>query len=272
MFQYAVGRSLAISRGVPLFLDARSVGREVERPYALSGLRIDAGIAAPTELPARLELVARVLRRLPRWLAPRTYVVERSFSYDQTVLEAEPPALLYGNWQSERYFATHRDIIRADFQLAGPLTADRQAVADEICNMNSVSVHVRRGDYVSNPAAYAYHGTCEPSWYARAKFEIEKVVVDPHYFVFGDEVAWAKSNLPEFVSATFVERSEDGCDCQDLHLMALCRHHIIANSSFSWWGAWLNPRPDKRVIAPKRWFKGAANDTKDLIPAAWQRL
>lgn len=272
MFQYAVGRSLAARRGVPLLLDLRQLATDELRDYALGGFLVTATTAKPADLPPPPgPIMRRVRRRLP-WIAPRTSVLERAFTFDPSILDLAPPAVLIGNWQSERYFADCADLVRADFQLAGHLTSDRARFAQTIADRNAVSVHVRRGDYVSNPVANAYHGTCDPDWYASAKRRMDEVVPKANYVVFSDDPGWARANLPDFADALFVEPSADGKDEQDLHLMALCRHHIIANSSFSWWGAWLNPRPEKRVIAPLHWFNGAAHDTRDLIPAGWVRL
>ena len=102
--------------------------------------------------------------------------------------------------------------------------------------------------------------------------QIEMRIERPTYFVFSDDAEWARANLPTGQTAHFIAPSSDGRDYEDMHLMALCKHHIIANSSFSWWGAWLDPRADKIVIAPSRWFRGANLDTRDLIPTAWIRL
>lgn len=273
MFQYAFGRTLALRTGGELVFDTRALGRDPQRAYALGGFRVAGRIAGASELPMAW---GRVTRRAP-WLSrlgggPRL-VAERGFAYDTAVLKLAPPLALHGNWQSERYFADIAPTIRADFTLTELLDAGRQALADEIAAApQSVSVHVRRGDYVTNPTANAYHGTCEPAWYAAAKVRLEESLAGARYIVFSDDVAWARANLPDFAEARFVEPAADGRDECDMHLMSLCRHHIIANSSFSWWGAWLDPRPDKRVIAPARWFAGAAHDTRDLIPTAWERL
>lgn len=121
-------------------------------------------------------------------------------------------------------------------------------------------------------ADYAYHGTCAPEWYDGAMAAMADGLEDPTFFVFSDDPAWARANLPSRWAMRFVEPQTDSRDFEDMHLMASCRHHITANSSFSWWGAWLDPRPDKRVIAPNRWFNGAGHDTRDLIPASWQKL
>lgn len=272
MFQYAMGRSLAERHGVPLLLDVRGLKQDALRSYALSHFRISATLAAEANMPRELGRIGRRLHRLPRWLTGQTRIVEKAFPFDASILDLDPPLHLAGNWQSERYFARHAELIRAEFHLHDAFTPDRQAIADLLAERPMVSVHVRRGDYVSNATANAYHGTCEPQWYAAAQQQLGQSLGNPEYMVFSDDPDWARANLTSFSSAVFVEPKNDGRDEQDMHLMALCHHHIIANSSFSWWGAWLNPRADKTVIAPRNWFRTAQHATRDLIPANWTRL
>lgn len=272
MFQYAVGRALSERHGAPLLLDTRGLKHDPLRSYALSHFRITAQLATDTQMPRELGRIGRRLHRLPRWLTGQTRLVEKSYTFDPAILNLGAPVHLAGNWQSERYFSDQRDLIRAEFQLGDALTADRQGIADQLKERPAVSVHVRRGDYASNPATNAYHGTCEPEWYVACQQVMEQRLDRPHYMVFSDDPEWARANLPSFMSATFVEPSTDGRDEQDMHLMALCHHHIIANSSFSWWGAWLNPRADKIVLAPQQWFRSGKHDTRDLLPESWVRL
>lgn len=272
MFQYAMGRALAERHGVPLLLDLRGLQHDPLRDYALSHFRITAKLAAETDMPRELGPLGRRLHRLPRWLTGQTRIVEQGFPFDPTIIELKAPLHLAGNWQSERYFSSYAGLIRDEFRLQDPFTPDRQAIADMLAERPMVSVHVRRGDYANNAKTNAYHGTCEPSYYAAAQQQLGDQIGDLQYMVFSDDPDWARENLTSFSLATFVEPSSDGRDEQDLHLMAACKHHIIANSSFSWWGAWLNPDPAKRVIAPRQWFKGASHDTSDLIPFSWMRL
>ena len=145
--------------------------------------------------------------------------------------------------------------------------ARRQTAALIARAATAVSVHVRRGDYVSDPAAQSFHGTCSPEWYAAVMKEMVARVEAPAFFIFSDDPQWARSNLPAYEGMHFIDPQSDRRDFEDMHLMSLCCHHIIANSSFSWWGAWLNPSPDKQVIAPARWFNQGHNDTQDLLPA-----
>jgi len=271
MFQYAAARALALRNGARLWLDTRAVEADQQRSYAMGGFAVQADIVSPNQrhhLPKRLHPRLRWLARL----SPRMpHVVERSFAFDPAVIGLRAPVYLDGHWQSERYFLDHADSIRADYRLRQPLTPNRQALADQIAGTLAVSLHVRRGDYVSNTMANAYHGTCEPGWYRQAMDRIEARST-PVYFVFSDDVNWARVNLDIRRDAVFVSPSIDGRDFEDLHLMALCQHHIIANSSFSWWGAWLNPRRNKQVIAPARWFRRPVVDTSDLLPAGWTQL
>lgn len=276
MFQYACGRRLARDRGVPLRFDIRDLRDDSQRSFALAGLRVAGGVASDAELrrclPWQAWLPPPMARRLMALPTRVRYVRERGFTFDPTVLDAPAAAYVEGYWQSERYFSAIADVIRADFALAAPLAAPRRVVAETIVAAEAVSVHVRRGDYVSNPVANAYHGTCAPEWYAVAMERIAAGLDRPVFFIFSDDPDWAREKLPDRWPRQFIAPQDDGRDFEDMHLMAMCRHHIIANSSFSWWGAWLDPRPKKRVIAPVHWFKGAGHDTRDLIPESWERL
>lgn len=271
MFQYALGRSLSLRHGANLLLDTRLVDADPQRSFALSQFHIvgEAANLPPLRKRGRWEARARrLLGRLPIYGAQR----ERAFPFNPRVLELRPPVRLVGYWQTERYFADVEPILRGDFQLAIPLAASTGKLAELIGERNAVSVHVRRGDYVTNPVANAYHGTCSPEWYAKAKLALEERVTRPAYVLFSDDPDWVRKNLPEFGDALFVDPEADRSDAEDQYLMSLCRHHIIANSSFSWWGAWLNARADKVVIAPKVWFLHKGSDTRDLIPGGWTKL
>jgi hypothetical protein len=144
-------------------------------------------------------------------------------------------------------------------------------LAEEINTVNAVSLHVRRGDYVSNPRTMATNGVCPLSYYDSAIRYICARVDAPHFFVFSDDMDWVRENLNIDHPCRYVDHNCSTESFNDMRLMSMCRHHIIANSSFSWWGAWLNPREDKIVIAPKKWFANS-NDTKDLLPFGWATL
>jgi hypothetical protein len=277
MFQYACARRLAHALQAPLKLDLSAFENYGLRPYALDGLSISAEIA-PVDEVFKFRRRARIRSRLPELLSRLIpgcrYEVfkERSFEFDSNVLKLRGNILLEGYWQSERYFNDIADIIRREFTLKGTPSETNASLAARIRSTDAVSIHVRRGDYVSNPETRQVHGTCGLDYYQRAVDKIAGIEPHPHFFVFSDDPAWVKENLRLPFPTVVVERTGTYSPCGDLWLMSLCRHNIIANSSFGWWGAWLNSNPNKKVIAPQKWFNLKAYDTRDLIPAHWIRI
>jgi hypothetical protein len=157
-------------------------------------------------------------------------------------------------FQNESYFAEHAMIIRDDLTLKNQMGEAALAIQVAIRNTSCpVSVHIRRGDYANNPKTRAFHGTCSSNYYWQAMTVILGEYSDASFFVFSDDMQWVKDNLTLPEQTLFVSDSTIK-DYEELTLMSQCSHNIIANSTFSWWGAWLNPNPEKIVIAPKRWF------------------
>jgi hypothetical protein len=200
-------------------------------------------------------------------------VRERAFTFQPKVLGQRPPAYLDGYWQSEKYFGDVADVIRKDFTVKRAPSAANAAWLDRIGATVSVSIHVRRGDYVTNADANKFHGTCGIDYYQRAvQMLSSRLGGRPEFFVFSDDPAWVRANLdlgshPHH----YVTNNDAQTNYEDLRLMSSCRHHIIANSTFSWWGAWLNASPDKVVVAPRRWFRADEMDDRDLVPSGWVR-
>ena len=277
MFQYACARRLAHALHAPLKLDLSAFEQYGLRRYSLSGLSISAEIAMAEEVVA-FRRRARIGSRLPRQVLSvipgLRYKIfrERSFEFDSEVLQLRGNILLEGYWQSERYFSDIADVIRRDFKVkVAPEQSDAPLVA-RIGSTNAVSIHVRRGDYVSNPETQGVYGTCGLDYYQRAAAEIARIEPNPHFFVFSDDPAWVKANMNLGFPMVVVEGGGAERQCEDLRLMSLCQHNIIANSSFGWWGAWLNANPNKRVIAPQNWFNPGVHDARDLLPTDWLRI
>ncbi|OCP36447.1 alpha-1,2-fucosyltransferase [Ensifer sp. LC163] len=275
MFQYAAGRSLASASGQTLKLDLTEMQSYKTWAFGLEQFAIQAESARAEEVPARPgkglfnKVKSRLLPTAPACIVAK----ERANTFDATILDLRGPVHLQGYWQTEKYFASVAGVVRQEFQLKAPFSASRHEVLQQVRAADApISVHVRRGDYVSNPSANAVHGTCEPEWYAEAMRQMAARLDNPSFFVFSDDPAWARANLPSSASMVVVEPQADGKDGEDMHLMAACRAHIIANSTFSWWGAWLNPRADKHVIAPTQWFRSREHDASDILPSTWQRL
>ena len=278
MFQYAAGRALADRLGAELLLDTRALehalARNVytRRAYALSPFRLRARLAAPadlrewplwvTEIGMRLRLVRPLFRR---------WHFESAITYDPTVRKLQEPVCLVGYWQSERYFIDSADRIRADFALLQPLRDANARLLELARSANSVGLHVRRGDFVSLPDAARVHGLCSIDYYRRAIGLVRDRCPECHFLVFSDDPEWARAQLSLEASAIFVTGNESSPEC-DLALMSACKHHIIANSSFSWWAAWLGYSPEQLVIAPTPWYASPKLDAGDLAVSRWQYI
>ncbi len=279
LFQYATGRSLALSRGVALKLDLSFLEEVQEgntpRHFALHHFGITAQTASAWDVAQMMDgegrhLEAAVARLIGRLRGCRHYR-ERWFHFDPEVRALPDNVYLEGYWHSERYFVEHSANIRKELTVTAELMGRNRELADKLSVVNAVSVHVRRGDYVHNPTTNAYHGVCAPEYYHRAAEVIASSVVDPLFVVFSDEPGWAVQHLKfRFPVCHVTDNGET--PHEDLRLMSLCKHHIIANSSFSWWGAWLSANPDKIVIAPERWFNNPTINTVDLTPVGWHRI
>lgn len=179
---------------------------------------------------------------------------------------------LQGYWQSEKYFGKHHQLVRDSFDYKEKAKGNNKKFLDQILNTESVSLHIRRGDYVTDKATNAFHGLCDLNYYHHCVKEITKKIKKPHFFIFSDDPKWVKENLKLKYPAVYVT-GNDGKGHEDLRLMRNCKHNIIANSSFSWWGAWLNENPDKIVYSPSKWFAGVEGDTtKDRIPKSWIKV
>lgn len=275
LFQYAAGRRLAHANGTKLKLDLSAYQNDPLRVYELHPFQIQEELAAPEEI-ARLRGagLARQIRRVAKSVYPGfypTWVKERSLHFDPGLLDISGEAYLEGYWQSERYFQDIAPILHSEFTVRDPLEGHNRVVAETILGCPAVSIHVRRGDYVSRPETFQTHGVCPPEYYREAAAELAGEVRDAHFFVFSDEPEWAQENLRLEHPVTYIVGNRPQKGYEDLRLLSLCRHHIIANSSFSWWGAWLSRCPEKIVIAPRQWFADPRNDTRDLIPPSWRR-
>ncbi|MDM0104001.1 alpha-1,2-fucosyltransferase [Variovorax sp. J22R24] len=199
--------------------------------------------------------------------------VESSPYFDPGLNKLPLPLHIEGYWQSEKYFLDCRRILLAELSPKLPLEPENAAIANKISSTDSISLHVRRGDYASNEVVNRVHGIVPLDYYRRAVSLLEARLANPHIFVFSDDHEWVQENLHFSAPMTFVKTNNSDRGFRDIQLQSMCRHHITANSSFSWWGAWLNPRRDKVVIAPTHWLADAAgDDSRDRVPESWLRM
>jgi hypothetical protein len=279
MFQYAAARSLALRHGTDVVLDlsqleSRPPDVPTVRRYELACFGVQARLAPrirskEPSLPG-LAMRGRLVWRARRAFAPFTVLRQKSFDVSTAFFSAPDGTHLVGFWQSERYFRDHAEEIRRDFDLREPLDARAEELLGEIRTRRSLSLHVRRGDYAHDEQVRAFHGLLPPEWFARAVRDVVERVGDVHIYVFSDDPDWCRTGLRLPAPSTVV--ADVGGSCAELHLMSACRHHVVANSSFSWWGAWLDPRPDKVVVAPEPWVASPGVDTRHVVPDEWIRL
>jgi hypothetical protein len=266
LFQYACARALSLARDQPLALDPCFFAAQRRRPLLLPhfhtagqmleplGIRrgntIDYGVKLPRGI--------RVFREAPLGFKPELARLE-----DEHVL-------LCGYFQSEKYFHAVAAVIRADLRFRDlPHDAEVAALEARVAGDASVSVHVRRTDYVGR----GRFDVLTMGYFERAMARCRALVPGARFFVFSDDLEFCRAQ-PLFAGAELVATAAARDNpLVDMRLMSLCRHHIIANSSFSWWGAWLDPRPDKLVLAPAMWFRPAAEPPiDDVLPPEWLRV
>ncbi len=279
MFQYAAGRAVSLRQRNMLRIDISDFdhyglhnGFELFKVF-LCGAEIATADDVRNILGWRASAMARriLLRpKLARLHGPRL-MVEPHINYWAGIRELPRDIYLSGYWQSEHYFSDVSEDIRTDFVFRWPLLKNNADLAKRIDQTTAVSLHIRRGDYVSDVKTAATLGPCTLDYYRAAIFYISAHVERPEFFIFSDDIEWAKANLKIDFPCRYVNHNHGEESYNDMHLMSLCRHHIIANSSFSWWGAWLNPSPNKIVVAPIKWFANDAH-VEDICPTGWVRL
>jgi hypothetical protein len=199
-------------------------------------------------------------------------IVKENFDYNYKEQYLQPSRGLtyyYGGWHSELYFAECRHEIISKFKFNTPTDNVNQEIIKKISNTESVAVHVRRGDYLNASNINLFGGVCTQEYYEKAINFIEERVRDVHYFVFSNDIGWVKENL-KLQNVTYIDNNRGTNSYIDMYLMSICKHNIIANSTFSWWGAWLNQNEDKIVICPNRFL----NDDKstDVYPQDWIKI
>lgn len=285
MFQYAIGLSLAKKNNTALALDTVFLNDRLPRPrftyrtYDLDIFTIKPQFTRISEFSNAVPLpgvwlgLDFAMTGATFLLGDRTVIREKQEgSFDPAVLNAPRSVFLWGRWQSEKYFRRASSEVRDAFQFRIPLEAEAAVLAKEVQKTNAISVHVRRGDYATFKNVLSHMGSTDLAYYRRALSYIATRVNNPSFFVFSDDIEWCKKKMPQDFPLTFVDPASAGFKGGfHLQLMSLCKHHIIANSTFSWWGAWLDRNPQKIVVAPRRWYADARKGD-DIVPERWIRL
>lgn len=281
MFQYAFGRALddEVLFDVTWFERKIKKALDIKRVYGLGFFNCDVPVASEEQIAACLdggslknhrfiEDFKRIFgQKYKRRFNKITELSETPF--DPSLLKIKGDVYYMGCFQSEKYFANIRNEILKDFSLKEKMSDENQEMLDKIKSTNAVSLHIRRGDYVHLQET---HGLCGLDYYKKAIDFIASHSENPHFFLFSDDIAWVVENLKIEHPFTIVDINDGDTGHFDLELMKNCKHNIIANSSFSWWGAWLNENPDKIVVAPKQWFIKKKMNSEDIVPENWIRF
>jgi hypothetical protein len=278
LFQYAIGRQLAILNDCSLKVDVSGFATYTLHRYGLNHFRIAAEVATDQEL-RRFSRIKRnrILRRISTEVGPGVFrlggfhhIEEQSLAFDERILQIRGSAYLSGYWQSEKYFSAIRELLIHELEVVDPPTAQNREMATRIQEEPSVSMHVRLGDYASDPATRRVHGVLDASFYERAMAHVLQRAPEAHFFMFSDDPERAMKVIGDAARrVTPVSFNDASSSFEDLRLMSMAHHHIVANSTFSWWGAWLRRDLSGMVVAPRQWFADRSRDSSDIVPESW---
>jgi hypothetical protein len=280
MFQYAIARALS-ERYQTAFILNRSwfgtpQGNATPRELQLNLLNIQDIQFIDEIFPKKLGKIARILQP---FLPTQSLVIyqRNAFDFDPTLFKLKNVSTrdLYisGYWQAFPYIDAIREQLKEEFKTRSAIADSYQDYLQKIHTSESVMVHIRRGDYVHSPAAAQYHGTLPIHYYQTAIQDLLAVKPNAHLFIFSDDLMWAKEALGASAQKTYIEHTSSAdAAAQELQLMFACKHHIIANSSLSWWGAWLKQEKNGLVLAPNRWINDQHLDLSNLLPAEWKKV
>lgn len=259
-FQYALGYALSKIREDELYLDLSEFSNYELRSFRLDNFHLQYKLLSPIQ-HQKISLLKIAPRLIRDQLFNTSFVKEAShsiFDYNMRTL------YLDGYWQNPKYFEKFRSDLFNQIVPVKPLSKIAQKLLNDFNKNLSVSIHIRRGDYVSNPKANKHHGVLPISYYKKAIEYLETNIKKQKYFIFTDEAAWVKSNFT-FINKPIFISDHLSNEIEELYLMSRCDHSIIANSTFSWWGAWLNQNTNKIVVSPKQWFKNSEKNRAQVL-------
>ena len=279
MFQYAYGRYLANKHQTELRLDTSSYNSGPAHGFLLDQFSIEAN----TLTSEQSQLIPRKYQshgaRQSRIGALRSKLLsrsltrckEKSFGFDRRYLDAPDRSYLVGYWQSEQFFPGIRSELLREFTPRS-VSAKSRELAEEIEATESIALHVRRGDYLTNSDAAKLYANLSIDYYKRCFADWRTGVQAPHVYVFSNDLDWCRAELKLDVATYFVDHNSGQTAHEDLWLMSRASCCVIANSTFSWWAAWLNDRPGKVVYAPDEWFRPGTMDDSAILCADWRRM
>lgn len=273
MFQWAFGHALEKETRVETIFDMSFFEKKYARPYELGIFNLQAKFVEDFWLKLKLKIMWNFRKNLKnKSFLGLNFYHEPHFEYSKYAFRIKSNTYIEGFFQSEKYFEHIKDEILTAFTFKTKPDKFNQYLIDEMKKSNSVSIHIRRGDYVQKKRYQDLYATCSLNYYRRGVEYIASKYSNPKLFIFSDDIQWAKTNWDLPYESVFVNTNSGEKSYEDMRLMSNCKHNIIANSSFSWWGAWLNNNKEKIVIAPKKWFNDGRINQDDVIPSEWIKL
>ena len=275
MFQYAIGLSVSLKNNVKYEIDLQKMKNYDLRDFSLNKFNIsadvcDKSISKKFKSNKYKEFIEKVLNRFGVYLGDKFYE-KNEFYYDKSVFFMDK-VYLKGYWQSFKYFVPIRNIILEEFSLKKDLSNENSNTLEKIkSKKESVALHIRRGDYISNSKNNKLYNVVGLDYYKEAVEIVNKKIKNPTFFIFSDDIDWVAENLKISGEVFYASNKKVNIPEEELILMSKCKHNIIANSTFSWWGAWLNQNSNKNVIAPKCWMS-TIEYLDDLYPKDWIRI
>lgn len=274
MFQYAFYEALKANYRHVYFTLAKinhykeHNGYELNRVFGISQSRSEKVLTKLLSMPLLKSIVKHLFFRYK--YRERDYYTFDSYRFFFDRSKVASSARFTGYWQSDRYFESIAPLIKQRFSFREDLLSASTRIIRKEMNKGAVSVHIRRGDYLADSISKNYGEICTLDYYQKAIDYIKTRTVNPVFYIFSNDIEWCKKHLPDDIHILYVECNQRGNSWQDMFLMTCCHHNIVANSSFSWWGAYLNAHPDKIVIAPKTWVN--TTPAPDATPKDWIRL
>lgn len=274
LFQYAFGRYLSHKHCTDLLLDLDWFSSprpgETIRSLDLVFFQINASCACEDQQERWKKYRSRYVKYFS-FFQPLRLIREASSRRIESFKSSPDNSYLFGFWQSETFFLEIRHLLLSELIPSQALDHSALLLDQEMQASQSISIHVRRGDYVSSKSASAFHGTCSLAYYQQAIQLLSDRFDNPVFYIFSDDIDWCRNNLVFRYPSIFVPDFVASKSWQDLWLLSRCKNHIIANSSFSWWGAWLSQNPDKVVVAPRQWFASRSLPA-ELLPKSWIKI
>jgi len=286
LFQYAAGKALADHYSVPLKLDTYTYSKHKYRKFELDNFTIDCHIATRKEVHqfTGSNFIARYLHKRNNYINNSKVFAQPYFHYYSGFFGLPSDIYLSGYWQSVQYFIPIKEQLDQQIIPKRPMNDQNKKQIEEIAQHNAVSIHIRHGDYVTSQKYNQFFGTLDKGYYLKAISHIQQNTQSPRFYLFSDDQQWVSQEFGDLEDCHTVDINRGNDSYMDLVLISYCKHNIIANSTFSWWGAWLNSNPDKIVVAPQKRFKvshyqgpepvylSRDYDEKDYLPVDWIKL